>query len=92
MKSYNSQALRGEKMDDTEFQQEMREIGVHIPDALLYTPALNTFMLDAIHQKNLNTLPNETNPATGRQYTPDEARTEADGLRNVASKNISALM
>lgn len=34
MKSYNSQALRGEKIDDTEFQQEMREIGVHIPCTL----------------------------------------------------------
>jgi len=92
MKSYNTQALRGEKVDDTEFQQEMREIGIHIPDALLYTPALNGFMLNAMHQHNLNDLPNQTNPKTNKGYTTEEAQQEANSLRNVASDNISKLM
>jgi len=92
MKSYNTQALRGEKIDDTEFQQEMREIGINIPDALLYTPALNGFMLNAIHQQNVNSMSSEINPKTNRTYTPDEAHREANGLRDAASKNISDLM
>jgi len=92
MKSYNTQALRGEKMDDTEFQQEMRDIGINIPDALLYTPALNGFMLNAMHQHNLNDLPNQINPETNRNYTVAEAQREADGLRAAAGRNISKLM
>ena len=37
MKRYNVQALRGHEHDDHQFQQDMRDVGINIPDTLLYT-------------------------------------------------------
>jgi hypothetical protein len=92
MKSYNMSALKGQPITDGEFQEEMREIGIYIPDQYLYTPALNSFMMDAIHDDTVSKLPNEKNPLTQQLYTPQEAKEEAGALRSKAKENLAALM
>lgn len=85
-------ALRGMPITDGEFQDEMREIGINIPDQYLYTPALNSFMMDTIHDDTVAKLPNEKNPLTQQPYTPQEAKEEAGALRSKAKENLAALM
>lgn len=92
MKSYNSEALRGHPMTDSEFQTEMADIGIHIPDAYLYTPRINPFVIEAIHKEQASGLQDVFNPKTQKNFTDVEAREEADVLRKAAYNNIDKLM
>jgi len=92
MKSYNSEALRGHPMTDAEFQEEMADIGIHIPDSYLYTPKINPFVIDAVHKDQAVGLQSVMNPSTQKNFTEKEAKVEADKLRDFAYKNIETLM
>ncbi len=92
MKSYNVQALRGHKYDDKEFQSEMKEVGVDIPDGLLYTPELGPYVINQIHNQNKTGLPELENPETGQLYTTDEATKVADTSRKSALDMYNTLL
>jgi len=92
MKSYNVQALRGHKYDDKEFQADMRETGVDIPDKLLYTPDLGPYVINQIYNQNKTGLPEIENTETGQLYTADEATKVADGTRKSALDMYSSLL
>jgi hypothetical protein len=51
-KSYNKSALRGYAYDDKEFQIDMEELGVSIPNNLLYTPKGPEFVMN--HYRDTN--------------------------------------
>jgi len=91
MKSYNMEALRGHNYDDHEFQQDMAKSGVHIPDNLLYTPEMNPFVINEIYKQNIAGLPTVINDKTNKNYTPEEAKEEADMLRSAALQAHKAL-
>jgi hypothetical protein len=92
MKSYNVQALRGHKYDDKEFQSEMKEVGVDIPDKLLYTPELGPYVINQIHNQTKTGLPEIENPETGQLYTADEATKVADTNRKSALDMYNTLL
>jgi len=91
-KSFNIQALRGHDYSDTEFQADMAEVGVNIPDDMLYKPKLNDFVLQRMYEQNLEGLQTQKNPNTGNKYTAQEAESEARELRKQASSHIDELM
>jgi hypothetical protein len=92
MKSYNMQALRGHEYDDKEFQADMQEVGIHIPNSLLYTKDLGQFVINAVHQQAIEGLPEVMNPQTGEMYTQEEARKEADTNRGQATSMYNKLL
>jgi hypothetical protein len=93
MKSYNMQALRGDTdYTDDQFQQDMQDSGIYIPDAYKYTPKVATHVMDQIHKDSCQGLQSVINPATGHNYSPDEARQEADMLRVNARSQFEKLM
>lgn len=92
MKSYNVQALRGHEYDDHEFQQDMRDVGINIPDNLLYTKALGPYVIDEVYKQNVLGLPSVKNDSTGMNYTPDEAKAFADSQRKQALDMYSQLI
>jgi hypothetical protein len=91
-KSYNMQALRGHEYSDQQFQQDMADAGVNIPDSMLYKPELNDFVLQAMYEQNIDGLQTQVNPATGVNYTAKEATEEARSLRNEAASHVSELL
>lgn len=92
MKSYNVQALRGHQYDDREFQADMKEVGVNIPDTLLYRPELGPYVVNEIYKQNITGLPGMENPDSGSPYTPEEAKAEAEMLRKSALDNYNTLL
>lgn len=94
MKSYNTFALRGLDVSDDEFQQDMAEQGINIPDHLLYKPAMNDFVLDAVNKQTKVGLVSRgiNNPATGKPFTIEEASEVADNHTKAARENIQYLM
>lgn len=93
MKSYNTIALRGnENFTDHDFQAEMSELGIDIPDELLYTPKLNDHVLNAMNQQTVNEMIVSKNPLTNQPYTRAEAQAEADQYTALARQNINQLM
>jgi len=91
-KSYNIQALRGHDYTDTEFQQDMADAGVNIPDELLYKPSINEYVVQAMYEQNIDGLQNEVNPETNKNYTASEATREAQALRKETLSHINELM
>ena len=93
MKSYNINSLRGQSYDDHQFKQDLMEhSNINIPDHLLYTPAINDYVLNETHRQNAQNLQEIVNPKTSAKYTPDEAFAEATSLRDVARENINRYM
>jgi hypothetical protein len=91
-KSYNIQALRGHDYSDQQFQQDMADAGLNIPDNMLYKPELNDFVLQAMYEQNIDGLQTQVNPRTGVNYTAKEATEEARQLRKQASSHVDTLM
>jgi hypothetical protein len=91
-KSYNIQALRGHDYTDTEFQQDMADAGVNIPDELLYKPAINDYVAQAMYEQNITGLQGEVNPETNKNYTASEATREAQALRKETLDHVDTLM
>jgi len=91
-KSFNMQALRGHEYTDTEFQQDMADAGVNIPDELLYKPAINEYVAQAMYEQNITGLQDEVNPRTNKNYTASEATQEAQALRKEALSHVNELM
>jgi len=92
MKSYNVQALRGAEYDDHDFQRDMREMDVYIPDGLLYTPHINRFVTDEMYKQNMAGLTSVQNPNTGNNFTQKEAEEHAGELRSSANRMHESLM
>jgi len=92
MKSYNVQALRGHEYDDREFQSDMKEVGINIPDGLLYRPELGPYVINEVYKQSLAGLPGMENPTSGSLYTPEEAKSEAETLRRSALDNYNTLL
>jgi hypothetical protein len=92
MKSYNVQALRGHQYDDSEFQADMKEIGINIPDGLLYKPELGPYVINEVYKQSLTGLPGMENPTSGSLYTPEEAKAEAETLRKSALDNYNTML
>jgi len=91
-KSYNIQALRGHEYSDQEFQADMADADVIIPDEVLYTPKINEYVAQALYEQNVVNLQSATNPTTGKDYTEAEAIAESRALRNQVMKNVNTLM
>lgn len=91
MKSYNVQALRGNPYDDKEFQEDMREVGINIPDNLLYKKEIGPYVINEIHKQNLSGLTQVKNVNTGFNYTQEEAAKAADEYRSDALKLYNSL-
>ena len=51
-KSYNKNALRGYDYDDKDWQRDMAEVNVHIPDGLLYTKEGPEFVMKHYRKTN----------------------------------------
>jgi len=92
LKSYNVQALRGNQYDDKEFQSDMKESGINIPDNLLYRKEIGPFVINEIHKQNIAGLPKTKNPATGMNYTQEEAVEFADKNRSDALKLYNSML
>lgn len=92
MKSYNSIALRGVDYDDMEFQNDMAEIGVYIPDELLYKPEMNDYVLKEMNKRTVEEMVDSKNPLTQEFYTLEEAQQEADKSTAQARSQINMLM
>lgn len=92
MKSYNVQALRGNPYDDREFQADMSEIGINIPDSLLYKKEIGPYVINEIYKQNLSGLTGVKNPNTGFNYTQEEATKAADEYRQDALKLYNSLI
>lgn len=91
MKSYNMQALRGHDYDDHQFKMDLMETSnINIPDNVLYTPQINDYVMNEIHRNNCNDLQQEINMNTGKNYTPEEARSEANVLRDESRARLNA--
>ena len=92
LKSYNVQALRGHKYDDHTFQADMREVGVYVPDELLYTKELGPYVINEIYKQSVSGLPNVVNDMTGRPYTEEEAKEVAGANRTQALDMYNKLL
>ncbi len=73
MKSYNVQALRGHEYDDHDFQVDMRDVNINIPDNVLYTKDLGPYVINEVYKQSVVGLPDITNDKTGLPYTKEEA-------------------
>ena len=92
MKSYNVQALRGHEYDDHQFQQDMRDVGINIPDTLLYTKDLGPYVIEEVYKQNVLGLPSVKNDKTGMNYTPEEATEYAKSQRTQALDMYNKLL
>ena len=92
MKSYNTRSLRGEDYDDLEFQRDMSNTGVVIPDSLLFKPEMNDYVIDQVRKQNIVAMVNDINPETGEKYTSEVAAKKASELADVARRNVTRLM
>ena len=73
MKSYNKGALRGEKYDDKDWQADLNEAGVFIPDDLLYTSQGPMYAMQKIREQNVNSfMKHEGLDETAAQKKADE--------------------
>jgi hypothetical protein len=78
-KNYNPRFLRGDTTyNDTQFQADMKDVGIHIPDEALGTPSLHLHAAEAVRQQSKKGLPSQINPDTGRKFTQEEADAYAD--------------
>jgi hypothetical protein len=77
MKSYNVQALRGHDYDDHDFQIDMRDVGINIPDNVLYTKDLGPYVINEVYKQSATGLVDVINDKTGMPYTPSEAEMTA---------------
>lgn len=92
MKSYNSRALAGEaEYDDKQFQSDMKDMGISIPDKLLYTSEMNDFVLDQVRSKAEIGLQQQVNPLTGNKYTESEAKQAAENRYKTAKSRLDGL-
>ena len=91
-KSFNAQALRGHEYDDKEFQQDMREVGIDIPDNLLYTPDIGPYVINKVHDQTISGLTELNNDETGRLYTQDEANKIASQHKSAALDMYKTLL
>jgi hypothetical protein len=90
-KSYNKNALRGYDYDDKEFQADMAEVGVMIPDALLYTKEGPEFAIKHFKKSNEQGYLNEgMSPRmaqkTANNYYTDAMNSYKNLLKNSKSK------
>jgi hypothetical protein len=70
----------------------MSDIGVKIPDNLLYTKELGPYVINEIYKQNVSGLTEVKNPNTGFNYTPEEAVKAADTYRSDALKMYNSLL
>ena len=90
--SYNIDYLTGDTgYDDKQFQTDYKELGVEIPDSLLYTKEMNKFVAQAERDRTIAMLPNEFNPRTKRKYTEEEATIEADAIYDKVTNSFEML-
>jgi len=87
-KSFNLRSLRGDDdYDDYQFQTDMKETGINIPDEVLFTPELNQLVAGQMREKNIKELQKVDNPETSMPYTLEEATRYADdAYKNVMEK------
>lgn len=90
-KSFNADALLGDDYDDKQFQADYREMGVEIPDALLYTPEMNVFVAKAERERTKVDLVGKMNPASGAPFSAKEAEYEANENYKATINNLSQL-
>lgn len=70
------------------------DIGINIPQHLLYTPQLNDYVLSTINKQTVDDLIQyeEYNPDTNKPYTREEAQEFADSYTKQAREEIYSLM
>jgi hypothetical protein len=80
-KSYNAEYLKGDtEYDDKQFQADYKELGVNIPDSLLYTPEMNLFVAKAEKEKTKVELVGKLNPQTLKPFSEEEVNHIAEQL------------
>jgi hypothetical protein len=92
MKSYNVQALRGHEYDDHDFQIDMRDVGINIPDNVLYTKDLGPYVINEVYKQNASGLTDTLNDKTGMPYTKPEAEELAKNNRTSALDMYNQLL
>jgi len=85
MKNYNKDALRGGTTTDQEWQSQMAEIGVHIPDELLNSAKGVHYAMNEIKKQNIANL-SESLGDVGL------AKTESEKMYKAASKEYDKLL
>jgi len=92
MKSYNVQALRGHTYDDHDFQIDMRDVGINIPDNVLYTKDLGPYVINEVYKQSATGLTDILNDKTGMPYTKPEAEEFASSNRKQALDMYNQLL
>jgi hypothetical protein len=92
MKSYNVQALRGHDYDDHDFQIDMRDVGINIPDNVLYTKDLGPYVINEVYKQSSTGLVDVLNDKTGMPYTKPEAEEFASNNRSQALDMYNQLL
>jgi len=85
MKNYNKDALRGGTTTDKEWQAQMSEVGVYIPDELLNTSKGVHYAMKEIKKQNIDNL--------SEQFGDVKlAKTEAEIMYKTACKEYDKLL
>ena len=90
-KSYNLSALRGLGVTDKEAQEIWRKEGINIPDELLYTPKINTFIMDAVEEQTIRELQEREHPSGTGLYTQEQAEREAAEIKDATERKLEEL-
>lgn len=89
--NYNPRALRGESYSDSQFQADMLDMGIRIPDEQLNTPQMHVTVAAQVREMNKEGLMKRVNPNTGLNYTVEEAEQFANTEYEHTLRKMSAL-
>ena len=86
MKSYNKKALRGNDYNDAQWQKDMMDVGIYVPDDMLYTPEGPKYVMRRFYEQNKKDM-----MAKGGLSEKD-AEAEAKSLYDAALQDYAKLM
>ena len=86
MKSYNKEALRGLDTDDKEWQGQMEEAGITVPDDKLYSPEGVRHAMREIKTRNINYMTNRLG------LSEKEAKEKAEAIYKTAMKSYDKML
>ncbi len=84
-KSFNMAALRGQDIDDKQWQSDMADEGIYVPDNLLYTAEAPAYAIKAMREKNIDS-------AMQRGWTPADAQEMAAKHADAATESLKSLL
>ena len=84
-KRYNKDALRGYDMDDKEWQKDLADIGIDLPNNLLYTKAGPEWVMSEIRKTS-------EEEYMKRGLSPKLAKKKSSENYNTAKENYNSLL